>query len=220
VIITLVLLVAIFLRFIFFGSYRVQSNSMNPALIPGDYIFGLKSSYGLKVPFSNTTWFETDPRSNDLVVVRVEQIPDFKTPRRVIGVPGDKAEWINEELYINDKKIGKLPIYFKSPSKDESLDFDKKTDKKGQDYITNSVEELEKMQQRSGSFEIQPGFVFVVPDNKNLDEISGFWGLIPRKNIEAKIYLIWFSYGPLLDTGSKKNEGYFVRWSRVFKFVN
>lgn len=220
VILTLVFLAAIFMRFVFFGSYRIQTNSMSPYFIPGDYIFGFKSSYGLKIPFTNSIWFERDPQLNDIVVVRVDQIPDFKAPRRVIGLPGDRAVWKDEELYINDKKVGKLPLFFKNSNQDEFLNFDKKKEIKDQDNSTDTAVELEKMQIRKGSFEIKPGFFFVAPENKKMEGFSAFWGLVPKKNIESKIHFVWFSYGPMLDARNKRTDEYYVRWSRIFKIAN
>tara|TARA_Y100000591_G_C21584768_1_gene570134 strand:- start:52 stop:669 length:618 start_codon:yes stop_codon:yes gene_type:complete len=85
---------------------------MEPTLLVGDRIFVSKYTYGYSkhsFPFSpnitNKRFFSKTPSRGDLVV--------FKTPadnrtdyiKRLIGMPGDKIQFINGEIFINEKKI-------------------------------------------------------------------------------------------------------------------
>ena len=85
---------------------------MEPTLLVGDRIFVSKYIYGYSkhsFPFSpditNKRFFSKLPKRGDLVV--------FKTPadnrtdyiKRLIGLPGDTIQFINGELFLNDKKI-------------------------------------------------------------------------------------------------------------------
>ena len=85
---------------------------MEPTLLVGDRIFVSKYIYGYSkhsFPFSpnitNKRFFSKSPKRGDLVV--------FKTPadnrtdyiKRLIGMPGDKIQFVNGSILINDKKI-------------------------------------------------------------------------------------------------------------------
>ena len=83
---------------------------MEPTLLVGDRIFVSKYTYGYSkhsFPFSpnfSIIVFFKKPERGDLVV--------FKTPadnrtdyiKRLIGLPGDTIQFINGDLFINEKK--------------------------------------------------------------------------------------------------------------------
>ena len=106
------LLIALLIRSLLFQPFYIPSSSMEPTLLVGDRIFVSKYVYGYSkhsFPFSpNITdqrFFSRSPKRGDLVV--------FKTPadnrtdyiKRLIGMPGDTIQFIDGELFINDKKI-------------------------------------------------------------------------------------------------------------------
>ena len=106
------LLIALLIRSLLFQPFYIPSSSMEPTLLVGDRIFVSKYVYGYSkhsFPFSpNITdqrFFSRSPKRGDLVV--------FKTPadnrtdyiKRLIGLPGDTIQFIDGELFINDKKI-------------------------------------------------------------------------------------------------------------------
>ena len=90
---------------------------MEPNLLIGDRLFVSKYSYGYSqhsFPFSPKIFtgriLEKSPKRGDVVV--------FKTPvdnrtdyiKRLIGLPGDKVQIINKDLYLNDVKIEKRKV--------------------------------------------------------------------------------------------------------------
>ena len=106
------LIIAVLIRSLLFQPFYIPSSSMEPTLLVGDRIFVSKYIYGYSkhsFPFSpNITdkrFFSKSPKRGDLVV--------FKTPsdnrtdyiKRLIGLPGETIQFINGELFINDKKI-------------------------------------------------------------------------------------------------------------------
>ena len=106
------LLIAILIRSLIIQPFYIPSSSMEPTLLVGDRIFVSKFSYGYSkhsFPFSpnisNNRFFSKNPKQGDLVV--------FKTPadnrtdyiKRLIGLPGDEIQFINGNLFINDKNI-------------------------------------------------------------------------------------------------------------------
>ncbi len=108
------LLIALIIRSFLFQPFYIPSSSMEPNLLIGDRLFVSKFSYGYSrhsLPFSpkiiNKRILEDVPEVGDVIV--------FKTPadnrtdyiKRLIGVPGDKIQIINENLHINGIKVKK-----------------------------------------------------------------------------------------------------------------
>ena len=111
------LIIAILIRSLLFQPFYIPSSSMEPTLLVGDRIFVSKYTYGysrhsfpFSPNFSNKRFFSEIPERGDLVV--------FKTPadnrtdyiKRLIGQPGDTIQFINGDLFINEKKIKKTII--------------------------------------------------------------------------------------------------------------
>ena len=114
------LIIAILIRSLLFQPFYIPSSSMEPTLLVGDRIFVSKYTYGYSkhsFPFSpnftNKRFFSKSPKRGDLVV--------FKTPadnrtdyiKRLIGLPGDTIQFIDGEIFINDKKILRKKIKIK-----------------------------------------------------------------------------------------------------------
>ena len=106
------LLIAILLRSLFYQPFYIPSSSMEPTLLVGDRLFVSKFAYGYSkhsFPFSPSIYskrvLSKDPERGDLVV--------FKTPsdnrtdyiKRLIGLPGDTIQFINGDIFLNNKKI-------------------------------------------------------------------------------------------------------------------
>ena len=106
------LLIAIFIRSLFFQPFYIPSSSMEPNLLVGDRLFVSKYTYGYSkhsFPFSPNLFsgriFYDKPNRGDVIV--------FKTPadnrtdyiKRLIGLPGDSLQFINGDIYLNDNQI-------------------------------------------------------------------------------------------------------------------
>ena len=115
------LVIAVVIRSLFIQPFYIPSSSMEPTLLVGDRLFVTKYSYGYSkhsFPFSppilsKRVMFNT-PERGDVVV--------FKTPadnrtdyiKRLIGLPGDKIQFIDSILYLNNSEILKSKIVSKT----------------------------------------------------------------------------------------------------------
>ena len=102
------LLIAVIIRSLFIQPFYIPSSSMEPTLLVGDRLFVTKYSYGYSkhsFPFSppilSKRIFFNTPERGDVIV--------FKTPadnrtdyiKRLVGLPGDKIQFIDANLYLN-----------------------------------------------------------------------------------------------------------------------
>ena len=110
------LVIALIIRSFLFQPFYIPSSSMQPNLLIGDRLFVSKFSYGYSrhsLPFSPKIFknriLENKPEVGDIIV--------FKTPadnrtdyiKRLIGIPGDKIQIVDQNLYINKIKVKKKP---------------------------------------------------------------------------------------------------------------
>ncbi|HWE46281.1 MAG TPA: signal peptidase I [Caulobacteraceae bacterium] len=116
------LLIAFVLRVLLFQPFTIPSASMEPNLYQGDYIIVTKWSYGyshFSIPFSPPIFkgriFNNAPTRGDIVVFRLPRQPRIDYIKRVIGLPGDKIQMRDDQLYINGKPTVELP---KGPATD------------------------------------------------------------------------------------------------------
>ena len=108
------LLIALFLRVLFFQPFTIPSASMEPTLLEGDYIIVSKYSYGYSrhsIPFSPPIFdgrlMERVPNRGDVIVFKLPRDGRTDYIKRLIGLPGDRVQMRNNQLYINDKPVPK-----------------------------------------------------------------------------------------------------------------
>ena len=114
------LIIAIIIRSLFIQPFYIPSSSMEPNLLVGDRLFVTKYSYGyskhsfpFSPPFFRGRIFSNNPERGDVVV--------FKTPadnrtdyiKRLVGLPGDKIQFIESNLYVNNTEILKSKLKIK-----------------------------------------------------------------------------------------------------------
>ena len=115
------LIIAVIIRSLLVQPFYIPSSSMEPTLLVGDRLFVTKYSYGYSkhsFPFSPPILYKriffSSPERGDVIV--------FKTPvdnrtdyiKRLIGLPGDKIQFIDSNLYLNSSEILKSKILIKS----------------------------------------------------------------------------------------------------------
>lgn len=200
-VITLALMIRIFVMELFF----VPTASMKATILENDYIFSTKYSYGYSkysLPFSpnifNGRIFSSTPERGDIIIFRPPNNMNIRYIKRLIGLPGDKIQLINDLIYINDKPIKREQIAtYQSEAGKFYIKF-KETLPNGVSYFSY------KLQGNDNSFadQFSTTQVFYVPEGKyfflgdNRDESgdSRFdLGYVPFENFIAKSQFIIFS---------------------------
>jgi signal peptidase I len=90
---------------------------MEPSLLIGDRLFVTKYSYGYSrhsFPFSppiiKERLFSKTPKMGDVVVFKTTRDNRTDFIKRLIGLPGDRIQFINSNIYINNNEIPKSII--------------------------------------------------------------------------------------------------------------
>lgn len=138
----IIVLVVVLLRTFIITPVRVNGDSMNQTLKNGEILLLEK--------------YDRNFERFDIVVLKYN---DEKLVKRVIGLPGESVEYINNILYINGEKVSETFLT------EETYDF-----------------ELEML----GYDKIPKNYYFVVGDNRDSSLDSRLIGLIAKEDIEGK----------------------------------
>ncbi|MBI1835542.1 MAG: signal peptidase I, partial [Burkholderiales bacterium] len=78
--------------------YLVPSSSMYPHLLEGDRVIANRIAYDIKVPFTDVILKQVaDPQRGDIVTFSSPE-GGTRLVKRVIGLPGDVVEMVDERL--------------------------------------------------------------------------------------------------------------------------
>ncbi|SFT97541.1 signal peptidase I [Mesorhizobium sp. YR577] len=224
------LLLALVIRTFLFQPFSIPSGSMRPTLLEGDYLFVTKWSYGFSrysLPFgpdlfSGRIW-GGDPARGDVVVFKFPPNPSLDYIKRVIGLPGDKVQMKDGQLFINGtavprEKVGEI----NNPDITEvnrPVDVYRETLPNGVSYDTldltpNSIGD------NTREFVVPEGHFFMMGDNRDNSTDSRFnVGYVPAENLVGKANIIFFSIADgasPLEIWKWPSE---MRASRLFNFV-
>ena len=212
------LLIALFIRSFFFQPFYIPSSSMEPNLLIGDRLFVSKYSYGYSqhsFPFSPKIFtgriLKKTPKRGDVVV--------FKTPadnrtdyiKRLIGLPGDKVQIINTDLYLNGIKIEKKQVEtslnINCGGEILKVDVYEETLPNGTKYL--AVYRKDGTMINSDVFIVPNDHYFFLGDNRDCSKDSRFLssvGYVNFNNLVGKARIIFFS-------SNKKKGSFFKFWN-------
>ncbi len=189
----LVIVVVLVLRSFVAEPFRIPSGSMLPTLIVGDFILVNKFAYGLRLPVIEKKIVEIGvPERGDVVVFRYPPEPSVDYIKRVVGLPGDKIEYRNKRLFINNEPV-QLTVLNGSGSDSSPLVY--------QEQLGEVLHQIQLITVRptiDGRVIVPPGHYFVMGDNRDNSADSRVWGFVPDENLLGKAFLVWMS----LDFGN------------------
>jgi signal peptidase I len=233
-----IVLIALIFRAFLFQSYNIPSGSMLKNLLVGDYIFVSKYTYGyskhslpFSIPLIPNRIFSSNPVRGDVVVFKLPS--DGKTDyiKRVIGMPGDKVQIINGEVYINNQRLSykEIGIYEDNNlinrkrktlgCRNEKLKILEETLPNGKSYnILDS--DITSYADNTGIYNVPEGHFFVMGDNRDNSQDSRYIksvGFIPFDNLVGRAELIFFSWNwRKIGQNNCKTS---IEWGRIFKLI-
>lgn len=187
-------------------SYKIPSGAMIPSLVPGDTLFALRSS--------------AMPGRGDIVVFRFPENESQLFTKRVLGIPGDKLEFVSGRVVLNGKLVPNCHVgayvheghgyelylealgeaiygtlLSKKPSEWKSCS-DSSECPSGEGCGGGLCGNIQ------GPFSVGPGELWMVGDNRDNSHDSRSWGLgrgtaLPQQNLVAAARMIGFSSSPI-----------------------
>ena len=189
----------------------VPTGSMKPTILEGDRILVNKLSYDLKIPFTRihlATW--ADPKRGDIVVF-FSPADEIRLVKRVIGLPGDRIELRENQLFVNGE-----PASYRSLEGDISnqVNLDERSlhffaweafgESKHPVMSTPQIHAMRSFQPTT----VPEDCYFVMGDNRDNSKDSRYIGSISRDRILGRATRVVLSVNP-------KNF-YSPRWKRFF----
>ena len=199
------LIIAVIIRSLFIQPFYIPSSSMELNLLVGDRLFVTKYSYGYSkhsFPFSPPIFknriFEKQPKRGDIIV--------FKTPsdnrtdyiKRLIGLPGDTIQFIDGNLFVNNKQIlttlidNSKKLYCGKQQISVSTFEEKISNEKS--HIVSYRNDIS--YQNSDKYLVPKNHYFFLGDNRDCSKDSRFLsevGYVHQDNLVGKAQFLFFS---------------------------
>jgi signal peptidase I len=205
------LLIALFLRVIFFQPFTIPSASMEPNLYEGDYIIVSKFTYGwshhsipLSPPLFHGRIFARPAHRGDVVVFKLPRDSHTDYVKRLIGLPGDRIQMQKGLLYLNGVQVPRQ--YLGAGREDSGYGFVRDVFRyretiNGKSYVTNDFGPDGDLD-NTGVFVVPEGYYFMMGDNRDNSSDSrvppaeGGVGFVPAENLVGKAQIILLSWTP------------------------
>ena len=228
------LLIAFVLRVLLFQPFTIPSASMEPNLYEGDYIVVSKWSYGYSkhaIPFSPPVFsgriFAQQPKRGDIVVFKLPR--DNKTDyiKRLIGLPGDRVQMINNVLNINGVPVRDVVISDQDATNMYGMPIIKarETFPEGKTFTIQDFGPGNEVDD-TPVFVVPAGHYFMMGDNRDNSVDSRYApsangvGLVPAENLIGKAEIILFSWSPGASLWNPVSWFSKIRPSRFFTVLN
>jgi len=230
------LLIALVIRTFLFQPFNIPTGSMEATLLIGDYLFVEKFAYGYSrhsfpfsfMPFSGRV-FARQPTRGDVIVFKMPNpnsdhyMEDYI--KRVIGLPGDHVQMLDDRLYINGKIVprvreGEATVHCPPFNTAMSVPQYRETLPNGVSYLMADCDP-HGQSDTTEEFVVPAGHYFMMGDNRdNSDDSRGNVGYVPFDDLVGRAELRFFSidetalwYEPWTWPGA-------IRFSRMFTLID
>jgi signal peptidase I len=217
------------IRTFIFEPFNIPSGSMIPTLLVGDYVFVSKFSYGISkysFPFWNPPFsgriFGSLPNRGDVAVFRLPRDPSVDYIKRIIGLPGDKIQVTQGQLYINgtavpreqiadyaDDEYGRVEIIRQFIETLPDTGVKHPILQNGDDGLLDNTQE----------FVVPPDHVFAMGDNRTNSQDSRAMsavGYVPVENLVGHALFRFYSFDSNTHWYEVWRWPFAIRYSRLF----
>lgn len=192
-----VLFLVLIIRSFIAQPFHVPSGSLEPTILPGDFVLTNQYIYGLRLPAINTKVISIEePKRGDIMVFRWPVNPNVDLIKRVIGLPGDHVVYRNKQLIINGVPVALTEV-------GPAVDYEPG----GNIPVIEYEEDLLGVKHKiiinpnspgTGDIDVMvpKGYYFMMGDNRDNSDDSRTWGPTPESSIIGKGEYILLSFDP------------------------
>jgi signal peptidase I len=218
--IAVAVLIALFLRAFVVEAFKIPSGSMIPTLQVGDHIFVNKFIYGIRIPWTNIKFGMSyrQPKRGEVIVFIYPKDPEKDFIKRIVGIPGDKIEMHENQLFINGKPVPRKHVEGECQYWDSDEESGQWQERRCDPWLETldgntftAFYDRNSLNRSYGPVTVPPDSLFVMGDNRDNSSDSRVWGFVPYELIKGKAMVIWFSSG--------QPEGW-IRLARMFSLVH
>ena len=190
-----VLFIVLVLRSFLVEPFQIPSTSMVPTLEVGDFILVNKFTYGIRLPVIRTKIIPLNqPQRGDVMVFFPPHEKRYFI-KRVVGLPGDRVDYIDNQLFINgepvaEELLARLPV--NRPQFEIYNETLGEVAHKTRKVIAFPGHNFNRGYTRG--FIVPAGHYFMMGDNRNNSADSRVWGPVPEENIVGKAFAIWMQW--------------------------
>lgn len=190
----IIIILAILIRTFLISSFVMSGWSMLPNIWPGDFLLANKLAVHKL-------------HRGDVVVLRCPGTKEQICLKRVIGLPGDRIEFIEGDLTINGERSRHQNVT-------DGVDLEMV---QGARWLVWPVTKGSQVA-RVAPIVIPPREVYLLNDKRSFLEDSRSWGPIKMHFLEAKVWRVWLS----LDwyDGNVVRSTPRLRWSRMLRSID
>jgi len=203
-----IFIIVLVIRAFVFQPYRVPTGSLEPTIMPGDFVFVTQYNYGLHFPVWHWQLLPTTkPKVGQIAVLRWPVNPNENFIKRIVGVPGDTISYVNKVLYINGKEQKQTFVRNTTEKEGSGPTYHAKVMQEDLNGVKHDIYVIPKMAAKNFHNLVVPkGEFFAMGDNRDGSDDSRDWGFVPEKNLVGKGDFIFFSWN---------TKAHRVRWSRI-----
>ncbi len=206
------LLIVWIIRSFLIQPYRVPTGSLEPTVMPGDFIAVKQYTYGLRLPVTQIKFYKVgEPKRGDIALFYWPEDTSVRFVKRVVGLPGDHIVYKNKILTINGET---MPQEFQGtkmseePGEAPTLVIHLKEKLNG---ITHDIY-VRPDATDGGDIDVMvpEGQYFMMGDNRDSSLDSRVWGFVPEENLIGQAFGVWMSWDSIHHN---------VRWKRIFTSI-
>jgi signal peptidase I len=171
-------------------TFYIPSPSMEDTLLIGDHLFVNRFIYGPESSIGSALLPGREIQRGDVVIFRSPESPRIDLVKRCVGLPGDKVELVDKELYLNGVKVDDNEY----TSHRDSAVFPRRSSRAGMPpgYRPDNF----------GPLTVPEDNYFCMGDNRDHSYDSRFWGTVPSRYVKGRAFLVYWSYGGQTSDGT------------------